>query len=464
MSDVTTGPADRLLPAAIPAAPQTEAQPADRPNHGRPCVAPDPTAGRSNEADCVAAAISNWARHLPVDDFDVQQCLDQINATERWLGRIQAVRATLLARVAQLRPDEADQTVSRYAADEIATELAWSRGHARRQLDCAQALTARLPATHDALYHGAIDWYTADAIRQVTAHVADAATVRAVEDRALAGDPANRTSGEIRARARRAVLDLDPDAAARHQRARGERRIRLVAKDDGMAGLWALLPAEQAVAAHRHIDALARHAATPDDGRSADQRRADAFCDLVLGRSDRLSVRVNVTVPAATLAGGDKPGEIDGYGPVDAETARRLASGRLSDDTTWRRLLTDPVSSRVLDVGRRRYRPPAALADQVAARDQTCVFPGCMQPASECQLDHTVAWEDGGGTDAANLAPLCPHHHRLKHEAGWTLTQVSPGSFVWRSPTGHVRCSGSPPIDPFDGPPRDEADRNDRRG
>ncbi|MET0453661.1 MAG: HNH endonuclease signature motif containing protein, partial [Mycobacterium sp.] len=35
---------------------------------------------------------------------------------------------------------------------------------------------------------------------------------------------------------------------------------------------------------------------------------------------------------------------------------------------------------------------------------------------------HLVHWEDGGTTDLTNLVLLCPHHHRLHHHGGITLT------------------------------------------
>jgi len=55
-----------------------------------------------------------------------------------------------------------------------------------------------------------------------------------------------------------------------------------------------------------------------------------------------------------------------------------------------------------------------------------------------CDLDHTVAWEDGGPTCPCSLAQLCRHHHRLKQAAGWSLTQPEPGVLIWRTPTGRI--------------------------
>ncbi|MDU0348711.1 HNH endonuclease signature motif containing protein, partial [Actinomyces sp. MRS3W] len=117
--------------------------------------------------------------------------------------------------------------------------------------------------------------------------------------------------------------------------------------------------------------------------------------------------------------------------PVPAITARALALGG-----TWRRLVTDPLSGAVIDVGRTHYRPPAGLRDLVQARDATCTHPGCQVPAARCDIDHIVAWADGGTTSLDNLTVLCQAHHRLKHAPGWRLTREDDGTLMWATPTG----------------------------
>jgi hypothetical protein len=80
---------------------------------------------------------------------------------------------------------------------------------------------------------------------------------------------------------------------------------------------------------------------------------------LVARRTPR-RVEIGVLVPYPTLIGlTELPGELDGFGPIPASVARRLAAGG-----TWRRILTDPATGRVLDYGRTRYRPPQDLIDQ----------------------------------------------------------------------------------------------------
>ena len=115
---------------------------------------------------------------------------------------------------------------------------------------------------------------------------------------------------------------------------------------------------------------------------------------------------------------------------VPALTAWALAAGG-----TWRRLVTDPASGVVIDVGRTRYRPPAGLADLVRARDRACVFPTCQTPACRCDIDHLTAWSQGGTTSLDNLATLCEAHHRLKHTPGWALTRDQAGGILsWHTP------------------------------
>ncbi len=125
--------------------------------------------------------------------------------------------------------------------------------------------------------------------------------------------------------------------------------------------------------------------------------------------------------------------ELVGYGPVTADVARAIAAGG-----TWRRIVTDPLSGAVLDVGRRRYRPPADLAAYVRERDKTCIRPGCSTPATRCQLDHTVPASQGGATSAGNLGPACVRDHSVKTNGQAQVTQPEPGVFEWITPTGHA--------------------------
>ena len=154
------------------------------------------------------------------------------------------------------------------------------------------------------------------------------------------------------------------------------------------------------------------------------------------------------TPTAASDLTGSYPAELAGYGVITAGQVVALAS----QDATWRRLLTDPVTGELSDLARCQYRPPAALADHVRARDRQCVFPGCVVPAARCDLDHRVPYP-GGETSVENLAALCRHHHRLKHQAGWRLRRRADGAHVWTSPQEREYLNPTIPLTPPAPPP-----------
>jgi hypothetical protein len=94
------------------------------------------------------------------------------------------------------------------------------------------------------------------------------------------------------------------------------------------------------------------------------------------------------------------------------------------------------------------YTPTAAVDRFVRLRDRTCQFPGCNQPAEFADLDHRTAFAEGGRTTTHNLHCLCRHHHRLKHQGGWSITPNPDGTVTWTSPTGRCYRTPSPEPDP----------------
>jgi hypothetical protein len=76
------------------------------------------------------------------------------------------------------------------------------------------------------------------------------------------------------------------------------------------------------------------------------------------------------------------------------------------------------------------------------ARDLTCRFPFCGQPAWRGDLDHTQPWDSGGLTCSCNLGGLCRHHHQLKQHPRWYLAQARPGTFQWITPAGRAYVRG----------------------
>jgi hypothetical protein len=159
------------------------------------------------------------------------------------------------------------------------------------------------------------------------------------------------------------------------------------------------------------------------------------------GRSTA-EAQVIVTVTLETLLGlRSDPGWLQGYGPLPAAMVREVAASG-----TWRCAVIDDVHGTLLGLGRStwrpRYRPGQALSRHVGVRDQTCSFPGCSRSSPFCDVDHRTPHPDGP-TCECNLGALCGHHHRLKHEARFSVGPCRhpdrpPGTLEWTTPTGRV--------------------------
>ena len=177
-----------------------------------------------------------------------------------------------------------------------------------------------------------------------------------------------------------------------------------------------------------------------------DVRRADAFvyamkaAEAALKSNGTIVTRhnrrptINVTIDLPTALGlANNPGQLAGYGPIPASIAREIAA-----DGKWKRFITDPIDGTLIDYGRETYEPPQHLQDFLIARDRTCRFPGCRQPAHLADLDHAIPWDEGGSTSAANLGALCRRHHNLKTHGNWKLINGADGACTWISPTGQI--------------------------
>jgi hypothetical protein len=383
--------------------------------------------------------IAGFLAGLDPSGVNRDRLLTGIAGMERVVATAYAAQVKMMAEFSRLSPATREEPFGEFVADEIATELCMTRNAAQNRLARAVTMATRVPVVLDALESGVLDLYRAGIITEAVYGMDEATAARIAGH--VVDQAEGRTASQIRSLVRRAILRVDPDGAQRrHEQARAGRRVVLEPREEGMAELTAFLPADQATAVYRRVDALARGARVFGDERGADARRADVFVNLLLGRREPgvtgepggLRPLVHVTVSASTLAGADnKPAVLDGYGPVGAAFARQIAT----DPTgVWKRLVTDPVDESLSDHSRKTYRPPSALDDFVRARDVTCRFPGCGRSAQHSDLDHTIPWPKGP-TTAGNLGALCRRHHRLKHETTWQLTQIN-GRFCWTSPTG----------------------------
>jgi hypothetical protein len=165
-----------------------------------------------------------------------------------------------------------------------------------------------------------------------------------------------------------------------------------------------------------------------------------------------------MTVRAADLAAGALLGQeklsgsallgklLDAALKAAAKTAQAAARARMGTGTAAARGLPASPPARCGHVGAvSSYRIPDSMRRLIEARDQTCRFPACRQPAWRTDMDHTIPYDLGGPTCRCNVSAECRHHHRLKQLNGWQLSQPRPGFLVWATPARLTYAVGPDP-------------------
>ncbi|WP_404349961.1 HNH endonuclease [Phycicoccus jejuensis] len=246
--------------------------------------------------------------------------------------------------------------------------------------------------------------------------------------------------------------------------------------------LW--MTPEQAATLEAAIGPLSAPAPNDETGepdlRPAGQRRVEALTAvcatatiLHTGSHDTdrgPDTTLHLTIPLSDLTSGTTPdpgelltnltGTAHGAGTVLATTA----DGTLLPPETVRRLGCDatlvahllgargePLTlTRILRLYTRGQRRHLLL------RDRGCTYPGCTAPAAWTRAHHVHHWADGGPTDVANAAILCPRHHTHVHlRRLWAIVRAHPddhGSHVaWDLTPGsydrHLATLRHPPDD-----------------
>jgi hypothetical protein len=338
------------------------------------------------------------------------------------------------------------------------------------QMYVAVALSSRLPKVGAMLEQGLISARLASAIVWHTDLITDPAIVNLV-DAALAADAARfgplsvtKTAAAIAA----IVARHDPSAVRRTRAEASDREVKITGGDrgSGTAALWGRLFASDAAVLERRLTAMAA-GVCEHDSRTTAQRRADALgalaaggahlacgcgrpeCPAPAGDARAAAVVIHVVAEPATLEAPHDP-RARGDGPTPEPTptrepARPVLPGFLTGGATVPAPLLAHLAATGAGVRRLHhpaeapepgYRPSAALARFIRARDMTCRFPGCDNPVTD--IDHTIPWPLGP-THPSNLALLCRKHHLIKtFWAGWRERQYPDGTLEWTSPTGHT--------------------------
>lgn len=365
------------------------------------------------------------------------------------------------------------------AASEVAAAERISHGMASSQLYLASALRDRLPKVAALFLDGMISVRLVSTIVWHTGLITDPYLLHAVDSELVeVATGLGTLSAAKTAAAIDALIDRhDPKAIRRHHHSARGRDVVVDTRnsENGTTGMWGRMLDADATALAQRLAQMA-NAVCDDDPRTLAQRRADALGALAMGAetlscacdngdcpssagSDARSTNVTVYVVAdqAALNAAADPQFGNGEPCGDSEPAgkqrqaRPAPSGRIIGGGS----VPGPLLAQLIRGGATvkplhhpgdapaepRYRPSAALAAFIRARDMTCRFPGCDRPATYCDIDHAIA-HPIGHTHPANLRCLCRKHHLLKTfwtgDKGWRDIQHPDGSIEWTSPTSHT--------------------------
>jgi 5-methylcytosine-specific restriction endonuclease McrA len=358
--------------------------------------------------------------------------------------------------------------------------LSWkcqmSSGTAREHVRVARALR-ELPVIRSEFGAGRLSYTKVRALTRIATAENEAGLAE------IAG-PMTGNQLERFARAHRRCSDAD-DAAARVRR-----RLTWRFEDDGsLAGAFRLPP----LAGAALLKALRAAAADLEHPPGADERAvatssslADALVTIAesflagqaaAGDPDVYQVLVHVGIDAiadgadpvasvADAAVGDGPVGVSAEtpraappvpgGPADparchVEDGSAISAGqaRMLACTAAVSWMLHDRDGTVLDLGRRRRRPTAALRRAARERDNCrCRFPGCE--SRRVDLHHIQYWSRGGRTELTNLISLCKYHHTLIHDRGYLIAAGPGGAFAFYRPDG-TAVPASPALPTADG-------------
>ncbi|MEQ6897497.1 DUF222 domain-containing protein [Microbacterium sp. KR10-403] len=286
----------------------------------------------------------------------VDALVEGLAQVQKRVAALQALEASMLSAAVDVVAetmaargiDDDQQLPWRELSAEIAAALHVSDRAMQTRMGDAAALVQDFPAVHAALRDGRIDRVRARTIVDVGGSL-PAGSARAAFETESLSRAERLTAGRLGAACRSIADRLDPDSIdERHARAKRRRRVGITDLDDGMARLFADLPAALARAIFDRITQMAKtvqhgvgesvdaasgasadaaaasaeaaddtdspsveggnHGTAPGDGRSLDQVRADVLSDMLLtsvptghGSADvfeKIAAHVQVIVPA----------------------------------------------------------------------------------------------------------------------------------------------------------------------
>jgi hypothetical protein len=268
-------------------------------------------------------------------------------------GRI--AEETAAARASDL-PQRKRPKPGEFVADELSVILRDQPYQVRCLLARSRRLATGLPTVWEAFRRGDLDAEQVWVIDRVARRVTEAATLAAIDDQVVDAAQA-RTPKQLSTWVLRLVVRLEPEAfAERHRRALAERRVTVVQGADGMGYVTGEVSAADAAAIDGMLAAAARDLGA-DDPRTEQQRRADLFADLLLGRlafdddteTDDDIDDDDTADDEDTADDVDDDAETDDYNEVSEDSDAEDAAPREAGDSEWLEVeQIDPDTGEVL--------------------------------------------------------------------------------------------------------------------
>ena len=421
----------------------------------------DTESRRTPSPEVIARFDEMFERRYPSRTPESSAMLDRIVASWRAQNCAAAAALTAIGELFAYRltrcSDTEDWAVDTEAAvcAEVAAALRMSLGLAASRLRYARAMRERLPKLAEVFRAGDIDERTFDTIVYRTDLITDLDVLSSVDAQlalAAARWP-SMTRGRLAGHIDKIVAKADADAVRRRTERRTEREIWFADLEGGLSEIHGSMLRPDAHALDKRLNALA-DTVCEHDPRTREQRRADALGSLASG-ADRMgcrcgrvdcaagkrpaatSVVIHVIADQASIDGrsATPASEVCVDGLVAPELIAELAAGAKLVP------LIHPTDAEP-ELG---YVPSKKLADFVRCRDLTCRWPGCDRPATDCDIDHTIPFAEGGPTHASNLKCYCRTHHLVKTFWGWRDQQLPDGTVILTSPAGktYVTTPGS---------------------
>ena len=226
------------------------------------------------------------------------------------------------------------------------------------------------------------------------------------------------------------------DATVEHRWQREHNR----AKFDGLEGSVSSAEAPERADDDAALEGTVSAAEAPPPRIGFPRRRAEAAAELLrigfahldlpddTSGADRYLLNIDVSLVDLVGNRSAQPTLANGQ-PIDIRTAIRAAC-----DAAVVRHVTGGAGE-PLDIGRKTRVWTAGQRRAVRRRDRhRCRFPGCDNRIAD--VHHLWHWTKGGPTDVDNGCLLCPAHHRLVHEGGWTTEGSANATIVFTSPSG----------------------------